>query len=308
MSKSLVLQGFAGPERPSGAVSRRTAAAALCAGLGAPGLVWAQSAPAAAAAAAAKPLELGLLPNLSARVLMAQYQPVRDYLGRELKRPVQLSTASSWTHFHQRTLGLEYDAVVTAVNMARVAQLDKGYVPLLTYAPDIKGLLVFANARPIKNTAELAGQTLVMSNPQSLLALRGLRWLSESGLLAARDFQTMSIPTDDSVGNVLVRGDARAAVLSGGEFRAIPEVVRSQLTVLTTFAEVPGFVVLASPRMAASERQALQAHWLAFGAQAEEGKAFFAASGFTGIRELPAGLMESMDVYAESTRRVLAPS
>jgi phosphonate transport system substrate-binding protein len=306
MNENAELLGSARAERTEGGVSRRKAALALWAGLAgaaAPGRVGSQPAP---AVAPAKPLEMGLLPNLSVRVLMAQYQPLRDFLGRELKRPVQISTASSWSSFHLRTLALEYDVVVTAVNMARVAQLDKGYVPLLTYAPDIKGLLAFANARPIKSTAELSGQTLVMSNPQSLLALRGLRWLAENGLVPGRDFKTINIPTDDSVGNVLVRGEARAALLSGGEFRAIPEALRTQITVLTTFAEVPGFVVLANPRMPAAERQALQAQWLAFGAGSEEGKAFFAASGFTGIREVPAGLMESMDAYVESTRRVLA--
>jgi phosphonate transport system substrate-binding protein len=285
-----------------GSMSRRTAVGALVAAaacVSAPS-AWAQG------ATAAKPLELGVLPNLSARVLMAQYLHLRDYLGRELKRPVQVSTAPNWSSFHQRTLALEYDLVVTAANLARVAQLDKGYVPLLTYAPDIKGFVAFANVRPLKNVSELAGQTLVMSNPQSLIALRGQRWLAENGLIEDRDFKRITIPTDDSVGNVLLRGDAKLAMLSGGEFRAIPEPVRAQITLLNHFAEVPGFVVLASPRLAAAERQALQQQWLAFGAGAEEGKAFFAASGFTGIREVPAGMMENMDSYADATRRSLA--
>ena len=262
--------------------------------------------PRAAWAQAARPLEIGILPNISARVLLALYQPLREYLERVTNRPVQVSTAPNWTTFHQRTLGLEYDIIVTAANLARVAQLDRGYVPLLTYAPNIKGLVAFANNRPIKSVAELKGQTLVLSNPQSLVTLRGMQWLAENGLQRDKDFKTLNTPTDDSVGSVVARGDAIAAMASGGEYRAIPDAIKAQLQVLTTFAEVPGFVVLASPKLPAAEARALKEHLNRFAAQSDEGKAFFAASGFTGMHEPAAGMMESMDAYVEATRRVLS--
>jgi len=262
--------------------------------------------PRAAWAQAATPLEIGVLPNISARVLLAQYQPMREYLARVTGRVVQVSTAPSWTAFHQRTLGLEYDLVVTAANLARVAQLDRGFVPLLTYAPNIKGMVVFANTRPIKSVAELKRQTLVLSNPQSLVVLRGMQWLAENGLQRDKDFKTVNTPTDDSVGNVVVRGDAIAAMVSGGEYRAIPDAIKAQLQILTTFAEVPGFVVLASPKLAGAEAHALKEHLNRFAADSDEGRAFFAASGFTAMREPAAGVMESIDAYVEATRRVLS--
>lgn len=260
---------------------------------------WAQS---------ASPLEIGVLPNISARALMAQYQPMREYLTREMRRPVQVSTAPNWTAFHQRTLALDYDVVVTASHVARLAQLDRGFVPLLAYAPDIKGMIAVASSRPMKSISELRGQTLVLSNPQSLVALRGLQWLAENGLQRDKDFNAISTPTDDSVGSVLVRGDAVAAMLSGGEFRAIPEAVKAQIQVLTTFTEVPGFVVMASPRLAPADALSIKELLLQFATRSDEGKAFLAATGFTGLREVAPGLMESMDVYVGPTRKVLTAS
>jgi phosphonate transport system substrate-binding protein len=277
-------------------IRRRSLCLTMLSSCALPRAVWAQTAA----------LEIGVLPNISARMLLAQYQPMREYLARATGRAVQVSTAPNWTAFHQRTLGLEYDLVVTAANLARVAQLDRGYVPLLTYAPNIKGMVAFASARPIKSVAELAGRTLVLSNPQSLVTLRGMEWLAENGLQRDRDFKTINTPTDDSVGSVVVRGDAVAAMVSGGEYRAIPDPVKAQLQILTTFAEVPGFVVLASPRLAGADARALKQHLSRFGADSDEGKAFFASSGFTGIREPAAGLLESMDAYVEATRKVLA--
>jgi phosphonate transport system substrate-binding protein len=279
------------------AIRRRSFCMTMLSGCAVPNLAWSQTGAA---------LEIGVLPNISARVLLAQYQPMREYLAREMKRPVQVSTAPNWTAFHQRTLALEYDVVVTAANLARLAQLERGYAPLLSYAPAIKGMVICASGKPIKTVAELRGQTLALSNPQSLITLRGMQWLAENGLLPDKDFKTVNTPTDDSVGSVVVRGDAIAAMLSGGEYRAIPEAVKAQLQVLTTFAEVAGFVVLASPKFSAAEGRAIKDHLQNFAAGSEEGKAFFASSGFTGMREPAVGVMESMDPYVESTRRVMS--
>lgn len=278
-------------------IGRRSFCANMLAGCTAPGLAWSQ---------ADTPLEIGVLPNISARILLAQYQPMRDYLASRIKRAVQVSTAPNWTTFHQRTVALEYDVVVTAPNLARLAQLDRGFVPLLTYAPNIKGMVISANAKPLKAIAELRGQTLVLSNPQSLVTLRGMQWLAENGLQREKDFKTIKTPTDDSVGNVVVRGDAIAAMLSGGEYRAIPDAIKAQVQVLTVFAEVPGFVVMASPKLPAAQARDFKAQLLAFAADANEGKAFFASSGFNDIRELAPGMLESVDPHVEATRALMA--
>ena len=277
---------------------RRSVCLAMLAVCAVPSRLWAQP---------VRPLEIGVLPNVSARVLLAHYLPMREYLARVLQRPVQVSTALSWTAFHQRTLDLDYDLVVTAANLARLAQIDRGYRPLLSYAPNIKGMLVSASSRPVRGVADLIGQTLVLSNPQSLVTLRGMQWLAEHGLQRDRDFKTIDTPTEDSVGSVVARGDALAAMVSGGEYRAIPEAIRAQLQPVTTFTEVPGFVVMASPRLPPAQTRAIKEHLLNFANSSEEGKAFFAGTGFTGIRDAAAGLMESMDPYVEATRKGLLP-
>lgn len=256
--------------------------------------------------AANNAIEIGLLPNISSRILLAQYQPMRDFLMRKLARQVQISTAANWDVFFQRTAALEYDIVITASNLARVAQLDFGYVPLLCYEPNNKGLIAFAKERPLKDIRDLKGQTLVLSNPKSIVALRSLQWFEEKGLQKGKHYKTIDTPTDDSVGNVVVRGDAIAALLSGGEFKAIPEAIKAQMQIFATVAEVPGFIVLANPKFAATDAQAVKAQLLQFATNSEEGKAFFASSGFSNIREIPAGFLESIDPFVAATRKLFA--
>lgn len=264
-----------------------------------PGSAWAQK---------STLLEIGVLPNISARVLMMQYQPMRDYLERSTGRPVHISTAPNWNAFHSRTLNFEYDVVVTAAHLARVAQIDRGFIPLVSYAPEIKGMIAYAQDRPLPSIAALKGQTLALSNPQSLVTLRGMAWLAEHGLQRGRDFKTINTPTDDSVGAVVDRGDAIAAMLSAGEYRATPEAIKSRIKIWATFAEVPGFVVLASPRLTNAQAQAIKHDLLRFAANSDEGRLFFNSTGFNAMREVAPGLMKSMDPYVDATRAALTPS
>ncbi len=252
------------------------------------------------------PLEMGLLPNVSARALLSQYQPMREYLTRVLQRTVHVSTASDWSVFHQRMASIEYDLVATAPHMARLAQLDHGWQPMVQMLPDVKCLLVFAAARPIESVAELRGKTLVLSNPQSLVAMHGMTWLASMGLRSGQEFGLVRTPADDSAGNVLARGVATAALISAGELNSMPEVVREQLRVLTAFAEVPGFMILASPRIDAAMRQHVKQHLLAFtDTGSSEAAAFMRATGCTGMREIAPAVLQSMDVYVQATREKL---
>lgn len=252
------------------------------------------------------PLELGLLPHIAARTLLAYYQPMREQLARALGRPVQLSTAPHWSEFHRRALLYEYDLMVTAIHIARLAQLDRDYRPLVQFMPDTECLLVCAAARPLASVSALRGHTLVLANPQSLVAVRGQQWLAEHGLRPGVDYKLMRVPTDDSAGSVLVRGDAIGALVSSGELRASAESVRKQLQVVNRFAEVPGFVVMASPRLADGEAEMARAALLALDARSAEGRAFLELSGLHSIRAVPDGLMASVDPLLGATRELLS--
>lgn len=251
------------------------------------------------------PLELGVVPHLSARALLDLYRPLREALQQRLQRSVQLSTAAGWAAFHQRALAHDYHCVVTAANLARLMQVDAGWLPLARFTPDIRVVLIAARQRPLARPADLRGGRLALANPQSLVALRGLQWLAEQGLQPGRDFQLMAVPQDDSVGALVSRGDCVAALLSGGEFMAIPEATRQGLVTVQHLVDVPGFVVTASPRLPAAEQAALAQAWLALPGS-DAGRAFFAASGFAGIDPPSAAALAALDPLLPDTRRLFA--
>ena len=255
-----------------------------------------------------KPLEIGVVPHLSAGVLMSNYQPLRKYLERELRRPVQISTAPDFKTFFQRTQGGEYDMAVTAAHLARVAQLDAKYAPILVFHPPITGIIITAKDGPMSSSQDLRSKSLAVPNPNSLVVMRGLQWLAERDLHRDRDFQLMRTPTQDSVADLVINGDSIAAMLSDGELRAIPEGLRARLRVLVAFAEIPNFVVLINPGMASLDAAALKASLLRFAEPSEEGKAFFGAIGIQGMRPVGEADLRALDPFLDQTRRMMGSS
>lgn len=262
--------------------------------------------PTTAQAADKRPLEFGIVPNLTARVLLMQYQPVREYLERELKRPVRVSSAASWNEFDQRTKKNEYDIIVTSANWARLAQVDRGYELVGAWTPNLKGFIIHEKKNPLATIADLRGKTLATSNAQSIVALRGMKWLSEQGLVRDKDFKTASAANDESVGHLILRGEAVAALCSNGEFKNIPENVRNQLDIFAQVADVSAFIVLTNPKMNMQEAQEIRVAFSKFLPATEDGKKFTALTGITGMLALKDIDVHALDAYLDETRRMSA--
>jgi len=252
----------------------------------------------------AVPFRIGVLPNVSARLILTSYQPMREYFERELKRGVEIATAQDFRAFAENTRRGDYQLIVTAANLGRVAQADSNWQPLAIYDPKIPAILVARADNPNASVAQLRGKSLALANPQSLVALAGLQWLGSQGLQNGTDFKTVTAANDDSLGAVLGTGEAPLAIMSMGEFRAKTEAMRSTLRVVTEIAKLPGFLVMANPALPAAEQLRLKTLILAF-PQTEEGKKFFALSGFANIRDVGEPELKPLDAFNEATRKGL---
>ncbi len=247
---------------------------------------------------------IGVLPNVSARVILTSYQPMREYFERELKRGVDIATAPDLRAFAENTRRGDYQLIVTAANLGRVAQVDSNWHPLAIYDPKIPAILVALADNANASVTQLRGKFLALANPQSLVALAGLEWLGVQGLRHGADFKTVTAANDDSLGAVLRTGEAPLAIMSMGEFRAKPEAMRNTLRVVTEIAKLPGFLVMANPGLPAAEVKRLKTLILAF-PQTDEGKKFFALSGFANIREVTEPELKTLDSFNDITRQGL---
>src|SRR5207245_10738387 len=132
------------------------------------------------------PLRVHTRHNNSTKTLMAQYEHMKHYLEARNTQKITISTSANFKAFFESTMNGDFDLAVSAPHFARVAQLDRGLIPLVIYEPRINALLITPVDQSLGSAAELRGKVVAFANPQSLVAMYGLAWRGQRGVQPAK--------------------------------------------------------------------------------------------------------------------------
>lgn len=267
--------------------------------LGAWPLAWSAKLP-----SLGRPLQLGVLPITSTRVLLGNYAAVTAYLERTLEQPVELVTAPDFRTFQHNTLEGRYDLVVTAAHLGRMAQADAAWVPLVRYAAVHQTLLLHARDRPLRQIEELRGQRLACPDALTLATTEVVDWLQARGLRAGADYAHLETPTPPSAAHALINGQAVLAVSTHQGMKNTPEPLRDQLAVFATLPELPSLLWLAHQRLA-PQQGLLKSILLGLNGKDAGLTAFFEATGYQGVRDIRANDIAVADRYLPRLRQAL---
>ncbi len=256
-------------------------------------------------AAAAEPLQLGLLPSRSTATLMRDYAPLKGYLERALGREIMMGTAPDFREYARRTLAGEYEVLHTAPHFARHAQQEKGLVPLARTQDNVSGALLVPADASYRAIAELRGKTVAMPDELAMVTLLGEQLLRAAGLRPGEDVTLSYSPSHTSAALAVVHGQADAAVVFPPIYHALPEADRRLLRVLAESRKVPGTVYLAHPRLGGTVIAQLRRALLDFHRH-EGGQRFFRALKLSGVSAVTEPEMQALDPYVALLKRRLA--
>ncbi len=257
--------------------------------------------------AAPEALVVGVVPNIGAAALVAQYESLKTYLEKKNPQKVRIVVPANFKAFYDSAVRGDYDLAVSPPHMARLAQVDARLVPLVMYEPRINAQFIAPTDSGITGPRDIKGQSLAFANPQSLVALYGQQWMRQQGLEPGKDYEIKAARTDMGVGRMLLSGDVVAAIMSNGEFRSLPADEASRLKIVEIFARIPNFIILAQPRLGAARLASLKSQLMAFMADKDEGAAFSKATGFNAIVESDEATLKELDPYVAPTRRLMNP-
>lgn len=252
----------------------------------------------------ASPLHIGILPISTTRVLVKNYLPLQTYLERVLNRPVSLATASDFRTFHFNTLDGNYDLVITAAHLGRLAQTEAGYTPLARYTAPHRTLLIVAKDRPLKSVQDVRGKVVAGVDPATLAMNEAMLWFKSQGLKADADFTLLVTPTPISAAYSLQSHQSVMAISSPQGLKHLPESLKESIEVFASLPELPSLLWLAHPRMR-PEISRLKAALLGFTAESSEGAMFYEATGYMGMRDVTPRETQSMDALAREVRTLL---
>ena len=252
-----------------------------------------------------KPFEIGVVPYLSARSLVANYEPMRVFLEKALGKPVKIYTASGFKQFFLNAKHGDYDLVITASHFARILQKDYQYTPLVRFASVGQASIVTAQNSPVKTVQDLRQQIIAMPDQLSLATIVVLSYLRENGLKPVTDYQLLEVPSFASAILSVQKGEAMAAVTAPGILAQMPKELKESVRTVANTGEFLRNIFLTHPRIKNKYADQIKHALLKFGNETNEGKQFLISTNSGAIVPVSTKDMNSLDRYISETKRLL---
>lgn len=249
-------------------------------------------------------IEFGVFPYISARALIELYEPLRAHIQHEMQRPTFLYTAPSFKAYVEHTRASAYDIMVTPPHLARLAQRETAYIPLVMFTRELRGIVVVSQSSPIQNVQELKGKHIVSPNNIALVSIMGSQLLRDQGVLGEGGTQLRDMGSHSNAVLAVKNGEAEAALTEPAAVRQMPEALRNSVRVIAQTKRLPHVMILAHPRLGAAGVERLRGVLLQFPSTVD-GANFLKLSGFEGLRAVDESDLKAMDPIQRDLKRML---
>lgn len=230
-----------------------------------------------ASAQGAPALQVGVLPYLSPRSLLLEFAPLRQFLGQQLGREIELQTAADLPRYLARSQAGDFDVVITAPHFARLHQVRHGFVPLIAIRAEFYALLLVPQQASAQTLRQLQGQALHLPNRLSHVSFKIEDFLRQRGVDTRYDLRAAYYSTDNNAILALLEHGVGAAGASRAVFDSMPADIRARLRILGSTQSALSLIVMAAPSMPPERVVALRQALLRF-PYTEQGLRFFQTS------------------------------
>lgn len=241
-------------------------------------------------------LVFGVYPYLSSSQIVEQFSPLGDHLAQAIGRPVNLRSAPDFEKFIERTRAGEYDIMFTAPHLGRLAEKRDAYLPLAQTGYPIVVVVLTRRDSSINTLADLKGRSLATGAKLSMSYLIADQALGKHGLALGREVRFINTASFSNVLEALVRNEADAGATGTLLWEKAPPDKHQVLHEIWRSQPVPGFLLLAHPRIGTAAIQRLKQALLDFG-NTPAGKTYFEKSRQIDFRPIDAATLKRIDPY-----------
>lgn len=252
-----------------------------------------------------KPFEIGVVPYLSARSLIANYEPMRLFLEHALGKPVKIYTATGFKPFFLNAQRGDFDMIITAANFARLLQKEHQFTPLLRFSKSASSWLVTAFNSPVKTLQELRGKVIAIPDQLSMAVIVSMTNLRENGMEPVTDFQLLKVASFPSAILSVQKGEAAAAITASGAMAQMPKELSESVRVVLDSGEFTNLIILTHSRIDKNTNSLLTDALLKLSAASNRNGEFIVNLGFGPLIPVTTKDMSGLDRYLPETKRIL---
>jgi len=253
------------------------------------------------AAPQSEKLTLGVFPYLSPNQMVEQLTPLVKRMEEALGRKITMVSAPDFMSYVERTSRGEYDLVLTAPHMGRLAQQRDGWQLVVMSGQQTATVILVRRDSGIQTLEDLRGKRMAVGNWRSVTYLLAEEALAHKGLVLGKDVQVVETATfSNVVQSVFLREvDAGATPtllwdtwihVNDEQHKQLHEIFRAKKPA------PPSFLVMVPPKTDPAVILRLRESLLSFNAT-PEGKEFMRKSQYESFLPPDQAAMERIDPY-----------
>lgn len=246
-------------------------------------------------------LSLGVFPYLSPSQMVEQLAPLVKRMEEALGQKITMVSAPDFMSYVERTAREQYDLILTAPHMGRLAQQRDGWQLVVMSGQQTASVILVRKDSGIEKLEDLRGKKMAVGNRRSVTYLQAEEALARKGLVADRDFQVMATATFSNVVQSVFLGEAAAGAtptllwdkwvhVDTEQHRQLREIFRAQKPA------PPSFLVMMPARTAPATIARLRQSLLSFH-ETVEGRDFLQKSQYESFLPPDEQAMKRIDPY-----------
>lgn len=252
------------------------------------------------AASSGNSLVLGVFPYLSPNQMMEQLLPLCKRMEEAIGKKITMVSAPDFISYVERTAKGEYDLVLTAPHMGRLAEKRDGWQRVVQSGQKTATVLLVRQESTVQRLEDLRGKKMAVGNRKSVTYLLAEEALAQKGITLGKDVEVLETATFSNVVQSVFLGEVDAGAtptllwdkwinVNEEQHRQLREIYRAK-------PATPSFLVMANPKTDQATILRLRESLLSFH-DTPEGKEFLQKSQFESFLPIDEASMASCDPY-----------
>lgn len=196
----------------------------------------------AASASAASTVNLGVLPSMETLELIHQYQPLASYLQDQLEASVLVRTRATYDRFARAVAEGEFDLVITAPHLARLAEQQSGLQPLTSFAAELRLLAVLPEGADLQTLRQQSVLTVAVPDRIAWVSVMGEAWLAQE--MPEAEIQLRAFRSHRNTMRAVLQQESDLTFVGSMALARLDEELLEGLSVIDTGISGPHLVVL----------------------------------------------------------------
>ena len=248
--------------------------------------------------------KIGVLPYTNSIEIIKLYEPLNSFLQKELNQPIEIYTSKDYKTFYDDSKNNLFDIIITGPHLGTL-HLNQNFKSLYRYNTILKPIFVVSKDSIYNSISDLKNTKIALSGKLSVSSMAGIKVLKNLGFQNDKDYKIIEAKSHTTAIKAVLLKEVDAAITTYTPLKQLLDNdIKEKIRIIESDFEMPHLFILANPNISDSEAKNLKDILKKF-EQTEEGKIFFAKTGYKGFIDISKKDKEDMDSLIDDTKKFL---